>query len=148
MCPERRQGPQAPGRMGKSPPNLPPVPTAEAAALAQEPVKWDPVLVDPGPIPVTRRLPPQAVVYVPGNKPAESVGLVRWGDSGYYPVVSPVVEALVDHDEGRALVKRLNAALGVSPIQSFCMLVGSMCGWNSPEADPANYTPEDVSKLQ
>ena len=141
MCPDRKVGPQKPT------PDLPPVPTAETAARAQEPLRWDPVLVTPGPRPATPKLPLQAFVYVPGNSLAECVGSVGRGQAGYHLVESPLIDDLVDHASGLALVKQLNAHRGISPLQSHCMLIGALQGWDSWGADPDNYTPWDIAKL-
>ena len=142
MTPERKHTqPDTP--TPKPAADSPPVPTAESTARAQGPVLWDPALFGPPP----PRLPLMAFVYIPGNKPSESVGIVKHGEMGYYPVTSDLVSALVDHIGAIDLVRRLNQTRNVTPLQSECMLAGSMFGWNCTAADPSTYSPEDIAKL-
>ena len=61
--------------------------------------------------------------------------IIRKGESGYYPT---------DIDAGskeanRSLAEEQNRLGGVSKAQAEAMLAGSMFGWATPAADPANY---------
>ncbi len=61
--------------------------------------------------------------------------IIRKGESGYYPT---------DIDAGskeanRSLAEEQNRLGGVSKAQAEAMLAGSMFGWSTPAADPANY---------
>jgi len=93
------------------------------------------------------KLPKQCFVHVMGNKPAQSIGLVRLGASGYYQVAEPRTAAVTTADEAKALVRELNAEQGVTGLQAECMLVGSMFGWEAPGADPDTYAPETIAAL-
>lgn len=73
-----------------------------------------------------RGLPTHCYSELPSTH--ESI-LIRFGESGYYPVVLP---------EG-ATIKDLNTVIGVSEQQRKAMEVGSMFGWNVPGADPKAY---------
>ena len=146
MTPERthpQPDPQAPRAHEQVGSSQDPVPTAQSAERAPGPVLWDPSLLEPG-IP---DLPLSAFVYVPGNKPSEAIGLVRRGESGYHPITSDLVSLLADRGGAIDLVRRLNQTRGVTPLQSECMLAGSMFGWDCPAANPSTYSPEDIAKL-
>jgi len=72
---------------------------------------------------VLKRLPPECMV----REPSSGKGvLVRRGVRGYYPV------------QTRLTVEEFNEGI-VTPAQAEAMLVGSMCGWEVPGADPDNY---------
>lgn len=83
-----------------------------------------------------REQPPLCFVYIPGNTLENSVGIVKRGESGYYPAkVNP--EALPDTSSEfvRAFVHSLNADLGVDPEEAERMMIGSMFGWDAPGAN-------------
>lgn len=69
-----------------------------------------------------------AFCYTVSPYTGATVRIVR-GESTYYGV------------RGRESVDCLNRALGVSMAQEAAMIGGLKHGWDSPEADPANYNP-------
>lgn len=81
---------------------------------------YDQVLADRG-------LP--AIAYIDNSKKfngASPVIAVRRGESGFYPIYTPL-----SADE-------LNALDGVTPAQREAMYNGSLFGWDTPSADPEN----------
>lgn len=93
------------------------------------------------------KLPGAWFVHIPGNKPSKSIGQVRLGISGYYPVEDRRCGTVASHAKAEALVRELNAELGVIPLGVECLMIGSMFGWESPGADPGTYTPEMIACL-
>jgi len=90
-------------------------------------------------IKVADGLPEKCMIILPGTG---DLGAIRRGESGYHAVETA---RLVYHDETLEEARdRLNAACGVNRAQVAAMLVGSMCGWHVPGADPAAYN-EDGS---
>jgi hypothetical protein len=73
-------------------------------------------------------------IVVPGAAKGKRIGIVRYGESGYY---------LTDYDcynteaECKEHVGLINKSLGVSPKIEEAMLYGSMFGWECPAAQPA-----------
>jgi hypothetical protein len=61
-----------------------------------------------------------------------NVGIARRGQAGVVLVsISPAAERQPDR-----FVREANEVMGVSPVQSFCMLVGGMFGWKDPRTEP------------
>lgn len=90
-------------------------------------------------IPLRSSLPEKCYVYVGST---DEIGLVERGEMGYTHVcVKP---------EGNVTKKRsveyLNDAMGVSKAQAAAMNAGSLFGWETKAADPANYN--DKGELQ
>ena len=107
-----------------------PVPTADAAAQGPN------LTVDPA---LTRKSPPAiAFVHIPGKSPAESVGVVKRGESGYFMMEAKHTQHLTTEKEALAYVDLLNERICVSPSQAESMLLGSMFGWDSPGAAVAS----------
>lgn len=74
------------------------------------------------------------------NDGAEEVVVIVRGESGYYPFGGGIVK-------GEDNVKRLNDGIGVTPAQMEAMKVGSMFGWDSYGANPANYDENGLPRL-
>lgn len=80
-----------------------------------------------------------AYVLVPGNKKGERIGLVRFGESGYYPTE-------YDQDDfPAAAIAHLNVRLGVPADVAVSMFYGSMFGWHVPGAAPARLYAEGLN---
>lgn len=81
--------------------------------------------------------PSLCYVLIPGNPLDRSIGIVKRGESGYYPATHLQVNALPDKSEKgvRAFVDDLNNDLGVTQEQAEKMFVGSMFGWDVPGAN-------------
>ena len=63
------------------------------------------------------------------------IGIVKKGEGGYYfSDLSPVYR-----DVGQDFVDEMNRQGGVTKAQAAAMSAGSMFGWDTPAADPANY---------
>ena len=75
-----------------------------------------------------------AYVTIPGNAKGERIGLVKFGESGYYQTTDDRVDSL---DDCRDLVRLLNERLGVSKEVAESMFAGSMFGWRCPAAERA-----------
>ena len=73
-------------------------------------------------------------VVIPGAAKGKRIGIVVYGESGYY---------LTDYDshdteaQCKEHVTLVNKSLGVSPRVEEAMLSGSMFGWDCPAAQPA-----------
>lgn len=90
-------------------------------------------------IPLRSSLPEKCFVYVEST---DEIGIVERGETGYWP-------AGVVPDKGvskRQSVEYLNNAQGVTKAQATAMKAGSLCGWATKAADPANYN--DQGELQ
>lgn len=61
--------------------------------------------------------------------------IIRKGESGYYPTDINAGSK----EANRSLAEEQNRLGGVSKAQAEAMLAGSMFGWTTPAADPANY---------
>lgn len=64
----------------------------------------------------------------------DGIVMLRHGESGYYPL--PLQPG---YKSGSECADALNEKIGVSKAQKTAMLFGSLCGWDSPGADPARY---------
>ncbi len=83
-------------------------------------------------IPLGSSLPEKCFVYVEST---DEIGIVERGEMGYKPAgVKP--ERGVSKRQG---VEYLNDAQGVTKQQAAAMKAGSLCGWATKAADPANY---------
>jgi hypothetical protein len=75
-----------------------------------------------------------AYVVIPGNKRGERIGLIRFGESGYYQTTWDHLET---EEECKELVDYMNGKLGVPADVAHAMFVGSMFGWRVPGASGA-----------
>ena len=83
-------------------------------------------------IPLRSSLPEQCYVYLPTT---QEIGIVKKGEKGYYrSELSPVYG-----EDGKDFVDEMNRSGGVTKAQAEAMSAGSMFGWATPAADPANY---------
>lgn len=83
-------------------------------------------------IPLRSSLPDKCFVYVEST---DEIGIVDKGEMGYCP-------AGVAPEKGvskRQAVDYLNDAQGIGKAQATAMKAGSLCGWATKAADPANY---------
>lgn len=70
-------------------------------------------------------LPDECLVFMPGLPDGRNVGIARRGQEGI--VVARIGPAAARQPE--RFVREANELMGVTPLQSFCMLVGGMFGW-------------------
>jgi hypothetical protein len=84
--------------------------------------------------PVAEGLPEFCYVAVPDMPPNLRIRIVRCGQSGSWPITS-LPSAQTD-DAAERIVEKANELFGVTPLQAFCMLNGSLWGWDRPGADP------------
>ena len=89
-------------------------------------------------IPLRSSLPKRCFVYVEST---DEIGVVTKGEIGYAP--STMKPEGVSKREG---VEYLNKANGVTPAQAAAMSAGSLFGWDTKAADPANYN--EAGELQ
>ena len=89
-------------------------------------------------IPLRSSLPKRCFVYVEST---DEIGVVTKGEIGYAP--STMKPEGVSKREG---VEYLNKAQGVKPAQAAAMSAGSLFGWDTRAADPANYN--EAGELQ
>lgn len=85
--------------------------------------------------PVAEGLPDYCYVAVPDMPPNLRIRIVRRGQAGNWPITS--LPTPKTNDEAESLVEEANRRLGITALQTFCMLNGSMFGWDRPGADPA-----------
>ena len=90
-------------------------------------------------IPLRSSLPEKCFVYVEST---DEIGIVERGEMGYWPA-GVVPEKGISK---RQSVDYLNDAQGVTKAQATAMKAGSLCGWATKAADPANYN--DQGELQ
>lgn len=83
-------------------------------------------------VPLRSSLPEQCYVFV---QTENRIGIVKKGESGYYSTEIKAETPI----ETKKLVNEMNEKLGVSKAQAEAMKAGSMFGWDTPAADPANY---------
>jgi hypothetical protein len=74
--------------------------------------------------------------YIPGNKPGDRIGVVSFGETGYYPVRDWDQPAMTEA-QVVAFVNRRNALIGVPEEVALSMFHASMFGWSAPCADIA-----------
>lgn len=82
-------------------------------------------------------LPPFCLTTIPDAQPGSFVGAIMRGEMGYIATTYNCKT----HEESTRLVERVNADLGVTPLQATCMKNGSLFGWDVPGADPAKFGP-------
>lgn len=83
---------------------------------------------DPDRVPTHVDLPELAYVVHPEGE----LVIVKRGERGYYPYGPK-------SDFNTTVAASLNQRMGVTPTQAEAMAWGSMFGWHTPGADPANY---------
>ena len=89
-------------------------------------------------VPLRSSLPEQCYVFV---ESVNEIGIVKKGESGYTRSDGTTTVQKVNQD----LVEKCNQSEGVTKAQAAAMFAGSMFGWATPAADPANY--DDQGKL-
>ena len=87
-------------------------------------------------IPLRSSLPEKCFVYVEST---DEIGVVTRGESGYSP--TGMKPEGVSKREG---ADTLNEAKGVTKAQTAAMSAGSLFGWDTKAADPANYNEDGV----
>ena len=91
-------------------------------------------------IPLRSSLPEKCFVYVEST---DEIGIVERGETGYWPAGVVPEKGL----SKRKSVEYLNDAQGVTKAQATAMKAGSLCGWATKAADPANYNEQgDLQK--
>lgn len=75
-----------------------------------------------------------AYVFITAREKGKRIGLVKFGESGYYQTDYDNVDSAA---ECRAMVEALNERLGVPADVAESLFVGSMFGWNCPGAERA-----------
>lgn len=88
-------------------------------------------------IPLRASLPNQCYIYV---QTVNKIGIVKKGESGYYKTDLMECNNINRYTKAKEFVNELNEQLGVTPAQREAMKAGSMFGWQTPAADPKNYT--------
>ena len=83
-------------------------------------------------IPLRSSLPVKCHIYIESTK---QIAVVLRGESGYHQPVS----AAKSKEESLAIVDMVNTRNGITKAQAAAMSAGSMFGWATPAADPANY---------
>ena len=83
-------------------------------------------------VPLRSSLPEQCYIYLPTT---QEIGVVKKGETGYYHSVLSFVYG----EDGKDFVDGMNRDGGVTKAQAAAMSAGSMFGWATPAADPANY---------
>lgn len=77
------------------------------------------------------KLPELCFTLLPGSG---KLICIKRGERGYYPSDWSMDDAA----ENRRLADEMNGEMGVTPAQEQAMLIGSMCGWDVPGANPDN----------
>jgi hypothetical protein len=80
-----------------------------------------------------------AYVVIPGNKKGLRIGLVKFGESGYYQSDYDTSET---EEDCRIMADRLNERMGVTREVAESMFAGSMFGWHCPAAARARIYAE------
>ncbi len=83
-------------------------------------------------IPLRSSLPDKCFVYVEST---DEIGIVDKGEMGYCPAGGAPEKGV----SKRQAVDYLNDAQGIGKAQATAMKAGSLCGWATKAADPANY---------
>ena len=91
-------------------------------------------------IPLRSSLPERCFVYVEST---DEIGIVTRGEMGYTPT-----QMKPEGVSKRQGVAYLNEAQGITPAQVAAMNAGSLFGWDTKAADPANYNEAGVLQKQ
>ena len=75
-----------------------------------------------------------AYVFITAREKGKRIGLVKFGEDGYYQTDYDNVDSAA---ECRELVEALNARLGVPADVAASLFAGSMFGWSCPAAERA-----------
>ena len=89
-------------------------------------------------IPLRSTLPERCFVYVEST---DEIGIITRGEMGYTPT-----QMKPEGVSKRKGVEYLNDAQGTTPAQAAAMNAGSLFGWDTKAADPANYN--EAGELQ
>ena len=76
-----------------------------------------------------------AYVVVPGNKPGERIGLVKYRESGYY--ATSMDNPTLTIEQVQETASSLNRGISVPDEVAESMLFGSLFGWHTPSAQRA-----------
>jgi len=91
-------------------------------------------------------LPESSFVFVETQPKERRIGLVRLGESGFYPC-SNFDTSNMDKNECRKFVAELNRERKVTAAQAVAMETGAIFGWNTKGSDPRSYESDPYSKL-
>lgn len=86
-------------------------------------------------IPLRSSLPESCYAVLPSGK---DIIIIKRGESGFYKTDITAK----DRHEAEEIVTEMNESGGINKAQTEAMIIGSMCGWNVPGADPASYDNE------
>ena len=83
------------------------------------------------------RVPSHVVSHLPEtayavNRESGELVIIKRGVRGYYPYLEP-------DPRNATTCATLNERMGVTPAQAAAMEWGSLFGWHTPGAEPANY---------
>lgn len=74
-------------------------------------------------------------VKIPGKKPGERIGIVKFYEAGYYPTFLDRAEN--NDAQTELVVDAFNEGLGIPPGVAESAADGSMFGWHTPAAQAA-----------
>ena len=92
-------------------------------------------------IPLRSSLPEKCFVYIEAT---DEIGIVDKGEMGYRPAGAAPEKGI----SKRRSVEYLNETQGVSKAQAAAMSAGSIFGWDTKAADPANYNEQGELQAQ
>lgn len=85
-----------------------------------------------------RKLLPQfCYAFIESAEPGNRIGIIKRGERGYYR--TDIDSPKCTDDEVRFIIKYFNGKRGITPAQDEAMQIGSLCGWETPGADPRNW---------
>ena len=87
-------------------------------------------------IPLRKSLPERCFGYL---KATGEIVVLQKGQKGFAPTGK-----YAENETPQECVDSLNAAMDVTRAQAAAMMAGSMFGWDSPAADPANYDDQGI----
>jgi len=94
----------------------------------------------------TTTLPEECYIVVPTLRVENSLARAVRDAVGFKPV--PLPSPCETYEEVSAMVHKLNAEKGVSPLQAHCMRLGAMWGWATPGTDPSYYTDKETNSMR
>lgn len=87
-------------------------------------------------IPLRKSMPERCFGYLQASG---EIVVLQKGQKGYAPT-----DKYAENESPQECVDALNRAMDVSKAQAAAMMAGSMFGWETPAADPANYDEQGV----